>query len=113
MLQAIENLLSNAIDAMPKGGMLTISTNVEKRGDAAFVRVNISDTGHGISAEKNVKRIFEPFFTTKLLLKGTGLGLSITKKVVEEHGGFIRVNSEVSMGTTFSLYFPQSPAARG
>ena len=112
VLQAIENLLSNAIDAMPKGGMLTIATNVEKRGDAAFVRVDISDTGHGISAE-NVKRIFEPFFTTKLLLKGTGLGLSITKKVVEEHGGFIRVNSEVGMGTTFSLYFPQSPAARG
>jgi PAS domain S-box-containing protein len=109
MLQAIENLLSNAIDAMPRGGTLTVSIDEEQVRDTSYVRIQVQDTGQGIEAE-NVNRIFEPFFTTKLLLKGTGLGLSITKKVVEEHGGFIRVDSEVGTGTTFSLYFPRSRA---
>ncbi len=105
VLQAVENLISNAIDAMPGGGTLTISSELEQiRGDS-YVAVRIADSGHGITAE-NINRIFEPFFTTKLLLKGTGLGLSITKKVVEEHGGFIRVDSAAGKGTTFSLYFP-------
>ncbi len=105
VLQAVENLISNAIDAMPGGGTLGVSTELEQvRGDS-YVAVRISDNGQGIAGE-NINRIFEPFFTTKLLLKGTGLGLSITKKVVEEHGGFIRVDSSVGKGTTFSLYFP-------
>jgi len=105
VLQALENCISNAIDAMPGGGTLDVSTKLEQvRGDS-YVAVRISDSGQGIAAE-NINRIFEPFFTTKLMLKGTGLGLSITKKVIEEHGGFIRVDSSVGKGTTFSLYFP-------
>jgi signal transduction histidine kinase len=105
VLQALENLISNAIDAMPGGGTLGVSTELEQvRGDS-YVAVRVSDSGYGIAAE-NINRIFEPFFTTKLLLKGTGLGLSITKKIIEEHGGFIHVDSSVGKGTTFSLYFP-------
>ncbi len=105
ILQAVENIFSNAIDSMSRGGSLTVSTDVEHLRGSSYVAVRVSDTGHGI-AEENINRIFEPFFTTKLLLKGTGLGLSITKKVIEDHGGFIRVDSAVGEGTTFSLYFP-------
>ncbi len=105
VLQALENLMSNAIDAMPRGGVLTVSTEKEQVGDQAYIALKIKDNGQGIP-EENIDRIFEPFFTTKLLMKGTGLGLSITKKVIEDHGGFIRVNSGVGVGTTFSLYFP-------
>ncbi len=111
VLQAVENLFSNAIDSMSRGGSLTVSTEVEHLRGASYVAVKVSDTGHGITSE-NIKRIFEPFFTTKLLLKGTGLGLSITKKVIEEHGGFIKVESAVGRGTTFSLYFPDRSKAQ-
>ena len=105
VLQAIENLVSNAVDAMPGGGTLTVVVDREAAGDASYVTVKIQDTGEGIEAD-NLGRIFEPFFTTKLATKGTGLGLSITQKVVEDHGGFIRVDSRIGAGATFSLYFP-------
>jgi PAS domain S-box-containing protein len=105
ILQAVENILSNAIDAMPQGGTLTVGIKEEQQREISYVAINVQDTGHGIEAE-NINRIFEPFFTTKLLLKGTGLGLSITKKVVEEHDGFIRVDSKIGIGTTFSLLLP-------
>ncbi len=105
ILQAVENILSNAIDAMPLGGTLTVGINEEQIREISYVAINVQDTGQGIEAE-NINRIFEPFFTTKLLLKGTGLGLSITKKVVEEHDGFIRVDSKIGIGTTFSLFLP-------
>jgi signal transduction histidine kinase len=105
LLQAMENLLSNAVDSMPQGGSLKLSTVLDQKGESSFIAVKIMDTGHGIEQE-NISRIFEPFFTTKLLLKGTGLGLSITKKVVDDHGGLIRVESKVGRGTTFSLIFP-------
>ncbi len=111
VLQAVENLFSNAIDSMSRGGRLTVSTDVEHLRGASHVAVRVSDTGHGIASE-NISKIFEPFFTTKLLLKGTGLGLSITKKVIEEHGGFIQVESSVGRGTTFSLYFPDRSRTR-
>ncbi len=107
MLQAVENLLSNAVDAMTGGGTLTISTHPEQVRGRTYAAVTVQDTGSGISAE-NLNRIFEPFFTTKLILKGTGLGLSITKKVVEGHGGFIDVDSTLGTGTSFTLYFPAS-----
>ncbi|HXY55230.1 MAG TPA: ATP-binding protein [Nitrospirota bacterium] len=105
VLQAIENLLSNAVDAMPRGGTLTVITDRENVSDSTYATLKIRDTGHGIQ-EDNLSKIFEPFFTTKVFLKGTGLGLSIAKKVLDDHGGFIRVVSEVGAGTTFSLYFP-------
>jgi PAS domain S-box-containing protein len=105
VLQALENLISNAIDAMPRGGTLEVSADRERVGNQDYLAMKIKDTGQGIPKEI-IERIFEPFFTTKLLMKGTGLGLSITKKVVEDHGGFIRVDSEIGAGATFGLYFP-------
>ena len=104
-VQAIGNLLSNAIDAMSAGGTLTISTTAETVNNANYVAVHISDTGKGIPDSK-LRLIFEPFHTTKITGYGTGLGLSITKKIIEEHGGFIRAENNKGQGITFSLYFP-------
>jgi two-component system cell cycle sensor histidine kinase/response regulator CckA len=67
--------------------------------------VRISDTGEGIPEER-LNRIFEPFFTTKIAKRGIGLGLPISKKIMEDHGGFITVESTVGKGSTFSLHFP-------
>jgi two-component system NtrC family sensor kinase len=102
--QALTNLIANAIDAMQKGGMLTISTGQEDVNDVTYVYLKVSDTGPGIPAEK-LPLIFEPFFSTKEL-HGTGLGLSITRKIIEEHGGFIKAESVEGTGATISLYFP-------
>ena len=90
---------------MPKGGSLTISTKKENLFERTYAIVKISDTGEGI-AEDRLGMIFEPFFTTKVLGRGTGLGLSICKKIMEDHGGFIRFESKVGEGSTISLYFP-------
>jgi PAS domain S-box-containing protein len=105
VLQAIENLVSNAIDAMPGGGVLSVTADREEVKDIAYVVVKIRDTGGGIP-EEDLSKIFEPFYTTKLALKGAGLGLSITKKIVEDHGGAVQVDSKIGAGSTFSLYFP-------
>jgi two-component system, NtrC family, sensor kinase len=103
--QAIDNLLSNAIDAMPEGGTLAISTTVEKENNIDYVIVQVLDTGAGIPEDK-LSLIFEPFHTTKVIGHGTGLGLSITRKIVEEHGGFIKAVNNIISGITFRLYFP-------
>lgn len=105
ILQAIENLISNAIDAMLGGGILTITTMQEMVRGIPYAVVSIRDTGRGIEAA-DLSKIFEPFFTTKLALKGAGLGLSITKKIVEDHGGFVRVESKIGSGSTFSIFLP-------
>jgi signal transduction histidine kinase len=102
---ALGNLVSNAIDAMPHGGTLTVSMRREVLEGSPYLAINVLDTGEGIPDEK-LKMIFEPFFTTKVLEQGTGLGLSISKKIVEDHGGFIKVESKAGRGSTFSLYFP-------
>lgn len=102
---AINNLISNAIYAMPDGGTLTISTIENSLNEKNYVAVEITDTGVGISGD-NLSLIFEPFFTTKETKRGTGLGLSITKIIVEGHGGFINIDSSVGKGSAFSLYFP-------
>jgi signal transduction histidine kinase len=103
--EAIKNLILNAIDAMPDGGRLTITTREDFLNGKNYVTLKVTDTGVGIS-EENIKMIYEPFFTTKIARKDTGLGLSITKKIVEGHGGFIEVDSSIAKGSTFSLYFP-------
>jgi len=103
--EAINNLISNAIDAMPQGGVLAIETNEESMNRKNYVTLKIADTGIGIP-EKNLNFIFEPFFTTKVTKEETGLGLSICKKIVEGHGGFIKVDSSAGKGSVFSLYFP-------
>ncbi len=104
VMEAVENLVSNAIDAMPGGGMLTIVTGLETVKGISWVTVKITDTGPGIEQEDRI-HIFEPFFTRKPGARGAGLGLSITKNIVEEHGGFVRVESKIGAGSTFSLYF--------
>jgi len=103
--EAVENLVLNAIDSMPQGGSLTVATNKEVYDGIPYVYVSVHDSGTGIPEDK-MNLIFEPFYTTKVVDKGTGLGLSITKKVVEDHGGFMKVESVVGKGSVFTLYFP-------
>jgi PAS domain S-box-containing protein len=105
VLEAFENLISNAVDSMPEGGTLTIATGEEIQEDMPYVCVKITDTGTGIQEDK-LDVIFEPFYSTKLFEQGTGLGLSITKKIVESHEGFIKVQSAVGKGSTFTICFP-------
>jgi len=99
--QVLMNLLLNAIDAMPGGGTLTLNTACST--DKRSIKIEISDSGEGIS-DKEMNKIFQPFFTTKS--KGTGMGLAITRRIVEEHGGSISVNSEYGRGTTFTIILP-------
>jgi hypothetical protein len=114
IFQVLMNLCVNAKEAMFEGGLLTITTkNVfiddleafkEINAPAPFLQISISDSGTGISPEL-IKKIFEPFFTTKGN-KGTGLGLAMVAGIVEKHKGFIRVESQIGKGTTFSIYLP-------
>jgi two-component system NtrC family sensor kinase len=103
--QALNNLISNAIDAMPSGGQLTLTAGKEIMNGVTYMFLRVADTGEGIPAQ-NLPLIFEPFFTTKKIGHGTGLGLSITRKIMEEHGGFIRADSTEGKGSSFTLYFP-------
>jgi two-component system cell cycle sensor histidine kinase/response regulator CckA len=116
--QIVMNLCINAKDAMPRGGRLIIEThNIEvgqefcrRNSDGCpgrYVMLVISDTGIGMDAMV-VDRLFEPFFTTKDLGKGTGLGLATVYGIVKQHGGFLKVCSEVGKGTTFRVYVPSS-----
>jgi PAS domain S-box-containing protein len=105
VLEAVKNLIANAVDAMPQGGILSLTTIRETVDVMPCVTLKIGDSGQGIP-EEAMKMIFEPFFTTKVQPKGTGLGLPIAKKVVEDHGGLIRIESTPGSGSTFSLSFP-------
>jgi two-component system NtrC family sensor kinase len=104
--QAVIALSTNAIDAMPDGGRLTLRTRTED-GD---VLVEVSDTGVGISPE-HLTKIFDPFFTTKEIGHGTGLGLAVCYGIVTEHGGRLDVQSTVGAGTTFTMSIPYAPIA--
>jgi signal transduction histidine kinase/ActR/RegA family two-component response regulator/HAMP domain-containing protein len=105
---ALLNLALNARDAMPTGGSLTFTTQVVSDGGAGrFVEVSVEDTGTGIE-ESVLAHIFEPFFTTKGPGKGSGLGLAAVYGTVQSHGGMLKVESKVGVGTTFKLYFPHT-----
>ncbi len=106
--RALANIIMNAIDAMPEGGLLSIMSGLDNINDADYVYIKVSDTGVGIPEER-LPYIFEPFYSTKEIGRGTGLGLSITRKVIEEHGGVIRAESTLGKGSTFTLYFPYQP----
>lgn len=107
----IENLVSNAINAMPEGGMITIVTQflqgltfpVNGPGAKDYVLIEVSDTGIGIP-DADLKHLFEPDFTRTE--GGNGLGLAYVKKTVDDHSGYIDVESEIGVGTTFSIYIP-------
>ncbi len=114
--QVILNLAMNAADAMAEnGGILQVSLtrslfedemiNSEHLGPGHFIKMSVSDTGDGITAE-NLERIFDPYFTTKEISKGSGLGLSVTHGIVESHKGTIRVFSTLGEGTTFEVFWP-------
>lgn len=97
--QVFLNIIKNAVESMPQGGTLTIETTVEDD----FIKINTTDTGEGMAAE-TIKNIFIPFFTTKT--DGTGVGLVVSQKIVDDHGGCIRVKSSLQQGSTFSIYLP-------
>jgi nitrogen-specific signal transduction histidine kinase/ActR/RegA family two-component response regulator len=116
LYQLVLNLCLNARDAMPEGGVLSIEAKnldgsldeevpLDRLQGGKFVHVRISDTGVGMTPETK-RRIFDPFFTTKEVGKGTGLGLAVVYGIVQSHGGFIDVSSEVNKGTRFDVFFP-------
>jgi len=103
--QVFLNILKNAMEAMPNGGTIAITTGVREREAGPFLEVRIADTGIGIPPE-HLPRIFDPFFTTKEVGRGTGLGLSVSYGIVRAHGGFIEATSEVGKGSLFTVGLP-------
>jgi len=114
--QILMNLVTNARDAMPKGGVLTIATGAiqvpphivvtsQPKSSGGYALISVADTGTGID-EETKEKIFDPFFTTKEVGKGTGLGLSMIYGIVKQHDGYIEVKSAVGKGTTFNIYLP-------
>jgi signal transduction histidine kinase/ActR/RegA family two-component response regulator len=112
--QAIYNVIMNAREAMPQGGLLEVSAeNVNSSDDLSnlrngnYVKISIADHGKGI-AQKNLDKIFNPYFSTKKMgdKKGTGLGLSICHSIIQKHGGKVTVRSKYSKGSTFHIYLP-------
>jgi PAS domain S-box-containing protein len=118
--QVLMNLVTNARDAMPRGGTLRITTSsqvIDERNKAMhniaslgmYAYITVSDSGTGMEKE-TLEHIFEPFFTTKEVGKGTGLGLSIVYGIIKKHNGFINVYSEPGKGTSFKIYLPLKPS---
>jgi PAS domain S-box-containing protein len=114
--QAIHNVIMNAREAMPEGGLLGVKAeNVTSNDDLSnlrkgkYVKISISDHGKGIS-QKNLDKIFNPYFSTKKIgnKKGTGLGLSICHSIIRKHGGNVTVESKHRQGTTFHIYLPSA-----
>ena len=105
MKQVLLNLIHNALQAMPDGGSLYLTTDTRQRDGRSWAVMSVRDTGTGISAQ-NRERVFEPFFTTRGDRGGTGLGLSVTYGIVADHGGLIDVESEGGEGSTFTVWLP-------
>jgi signal transduction histidine kinase len=107
--QVFLNLLLNAADAIGEEGTLNVTTEMLETAAGPHISIRVSDTGAGIAAE-NLAQIFEPFFTTKP--RGTGLGLAVARRIVEEHKGEIRVETEVGKGTSFIVRLPVGNAVQ-
>ena len=114
--QVLLNLVANARDAMPRGGMITIRSRTVNLDEdfrklhgygtpGRYVLISVTDTGEGIDDEA-MHRIFEPFYTRKKAGKGTGLGLAIVYGIVKQHNGYINASSKPGRGTTFNIYLP-------
>ncbi len=111
--QVITNLVMNAIQSMPHGGTVNVSVNREsasppwqvENGLGQYLCIRVDDEGEGIHSE-HIPHIFEPFYTTKDVGDGTGLGLSVSYGIIQEHGGWIAVESEIDRGTTFAIFLP-------
>lgn len=110
--QAVNNLLSNAVDVISKGGKLTVITYMEELHEVNYIVVEVNDTGPGLPAEA-LNLIFDPFYTTKEIGAGSGLGLSICKKIIDEHNGLIFADSDLGQGTSFKMYFPYQSGEDG
>ncbi len=108
--QVVINLVNNALYAMPEGGRLEVETSDQTRYNRQWITMSVRDAGIGISPE-NLQRIFEPFFTTRGDRGGTGLGLSVTYGIVTDHGGMIEVESEVNVGSAFTVWLPLEETA--
>ena len=104
--QVLLNLFNNAIEAMPGGGVLTVSTTLETdQTDEDWLVIRVRDTGTGIE-EEHLAQLFDPFFTTKEVGEGTGLGLSVSYGLIQEHRGRIEVSSQRGKGSEFQIYLP-------
>jgi len=107
LTQVFLNLMTNAADAMPDGGSLTVRTEIRRNQNGRCVAVGVTDTGVGMDREQ-LAQVFEPFYTSKPEGKGTGLGLSISLGIVKNHGGSITAESEPGKGTTMVVQLPLS-----
>src|SRR6185503_17762738 len=116
--QVILNLAVNARDAMPKGGILTVETDIieispvyaashPEASAGKFVCITVTDTGCGMN-EQTKSRLFEPFFTTKEVGKGTGMGLATAYGLIKQHNGWIEAESEIGKGSTFKIFLPST-----
>jgi len=106
MQQVFINLMVNSIESMPRGGDITISTELhEADPEKKSINIIFSDTGHGIPEDK-IHEVFEPFFSIKTDSMSTGLGLSITRGLIEKHGGTIDIESEIDKGTKVIITLP-------
>ncbi|GAB4527162.1 MAG: hypothetical protein Fur0018_12710 [Anaerolineales bacterium] len=103
--QVLLNLIHNALQAMPNGGVLVVQTAPKRRRRKRWLSIRVEDSGVGIPQE-NLARIFEPFFTTRPVGSGTGLGLSVSYGIIKEHGGFIEVESTPGSGSCFTVWLP-------
>jgi signal transduction histidine kinase len=107
MRQVFANLITNAADAMPRGGTLRFRADLVKKGNTKYCRIQVEDTGEGIDRER-FSQVFNPYYTTKS--NGTGLGLSVVERIIFDHKGQIWFESEPGVGTTFFIDLPAENA---